>query len=78
MSRLNDELKPAGAAALIFSGGNNSWGQYGIMIVGNALAVLFATVINNLSKQRIFTTYWGFRQLFDQIRMSCKRKKKES
>ncbi|EJK74484.1 hypothetical protein THAOC_03832 [Thalassiosira oceanica] len=79
-SLIDSNSKPAGAAALIFAGGNNSWAQYGMMLVGNILAVTFATVINNLSKRRIFPTYWGFGrgQWFRQIKTSCKRKKKES
>lgn len=52
---------PAGAAALVFSSGKQSWRQVGLMILGNVIAVLSATLVNNWNDKRQYPTFWGFR-----------------
>ncbi|CAJ1958792.1 unnamed protein product [Cylindrotheca closterium] len=54
---------PAGAAALVFSSGRQSWRQAGLMILGNVIAVLSATLINNWNAKRQYPTFWGFRPI---------------
>ena len=70
---------PAGATALIFASGGRPWKQVGMMIVGNVVALLCATLINNLSDQRAYPTFWGFRELNDwwDARFGDKEKTKE-
>eukprot|EP00584_Thalassiosira_punctigera_P010808 CAMPEP_0172546076 /NCGR_PEP_ID=MMETSP1067-20121228/15897_1 /TAXON_ID=265564 ORGANISM="Thalassiosira punctigera, Strain Tpunct2005C2" /NCGR_SAMPLE_ID=MMETSP1067 /ASSEMBLY_ACC=CAM_ASM_000444 /LENGTH=514 /DNA_ID=CAMNT_0013332947 /DNA_START=78 /DNA_END=1625 /DNA_ORIENTATION=+ len=60
MARLGVTHPPAGAAALIFTGGKESWGNMGIMLAGNVLAIVFATVINDMNVKRQYPTFWGF------------------
>ena len=67
MARLGVTHPPAGAAALLFAGGQYSWGHMGIMLAGNILAILSATVINDMNVKRQYPTFWGFgywRKLF--------------
>jgi hypothetical protein len=59
MARFGCTHPPAGAAALIFTGGGYHWGHMGIMLVGNVLAILFATIINDLNVKRQYPTFWG-------------------
>ena len=54
---------PAGAAALLFSNGTRTWQQVGMMILGNVVAIICATLFNNLSDQRQYPTFWGLGQL---------------
>lgn len=54
---------PAGAAALVFSGGKMSWRQLGLMILGNVIAILSATLINNWNDKRQYPTFWGLRPI---------------
>ncbi|CAJ1961153.1 unnamed protein product [Cylindrotheca closterium] len=56
---------PAGAAAVVFSSGTFTWIQVGMMLVGNVLAILSSTLINNWNDQRQFPTFWGFRPIND-------------
>mmetsp|Transcript_11288 Transcript_11288/g.27175 ORF Transcript_11288/g.27175 Transcript_11288/m.27175 type:complete len:80 (+) Transcript_11288:660-899(+) len=58
---------PAGAAAVIFSTGNFTWIQMGMMLVGNVLAILSSTLINNWSDKRQYPTFWGFRPINDFV-----------
>lgn len=51
---------PAGASAMIFSGGSHSMGQIGVMLLGNVVAILLATVFNNLDAKRQYPTSWGY------------------
>jgi hypothetical protein len=60
MSRFGCIHPPAGAAALIFSGGGYTWVHMGIMLAGNVLAIFFATIINDLNVKRQYPTFWGF------------------
>ncbi|KAL3943625.1 MAG: hypothetical protein SGBAC_002293 [Bacillariaceae sp.] len=65
---------PAGAAALVFSSGKQSWRQVGLMILGNVIAVLSATLINNWNDKRQYPTFWGFRlfaSLFGRNKMKA-------
>lgn len=65
---------PAGAAALVFSSGTKSWRQVGLMILGNVIAILSATLINNWNEKRQYPTFWGFRPL---VNLYAAKKKKE-
>jgi hypothetical protein len=38
-----------------------------MMLVGNVLAILSSTLINNWNDQRQFPTFWGFRPINDYI-----------
>lgn len=68
---------PAGAAAVLFSTGKYSWPQIGTMLVGNTVAIACATFINNLSEQRNYPTFWGFRELFEWAsKLSVQKEKK--
>jgi len=60
MARLGVTHPPAGAAALIFAGGGYSWAHLGIMLSGNILAILSATLINDMNVKRQYPTFWGF------------------
>jgi len=60
MTRLGITHPPAGAAALIFTGGGYNWGHLGIMLAGNVLAIFSATVINDMNATRQYPTFWGF------------------
>ncbi len=60
MARLGVTHPPAGAAALIFTGGDYNWGHMGIMMVGNILAIFSAVGINNFNVKRQYPTSWGF------------------
>mmetsp|Transcript_1636 Transcript_1636/g.2987 ORF Transcript_1636/g.2987 Transcript_1636/m.2987 type:complete len:305 (+) Transcript_1636:946-1860(+) len=67
MARLGVTHPPAGAAALLFAGGQYSWGHMGIMLAGNILAIFSATLINDMNVKRQYPTFWGFgywRKLF--------------
>jgi len=56
---------PAGAAALIFSSGHFNWANLGTMLLGNVIAIVTATVINNLDMRRQYPTFYGISPLFD-------------
>mmetsp|Transcript_37540 Transcript_37540/g.79160 ORF Transcript_37540/g.79160 Transcript_37540/m.79160 type:complete len:512 (-) Transcript_37540:1674-3209(-) len=60
MARLGVTHPPAGAAALIFTGGGYTWDHMGLMLAGNVLAIFFAAVINDLNVKRQYPTFWGF------------------
>lgn len=60
MARLGVTHPPAGAAALIFTGGGYTWEHMGIMLAGNMIAIFSATVINDLNDKRQYPTFWGF------------------
>ncbi|KAL7550349.1 hypothetical protein ACHAWF_013597 [Thalassiosira exigua] len=61
MARLGVTHPPAGAACLIFTGGAYNWAHMGIMLVGNVIAIFFATLINDMNVKRQYPTFWGFR-----------------
>lgn len=67
MAKLGVMHPPAGAAALLFSTGSRSWPQVGMMLVGNAVAIACATLFNNLNDKRQYPTFWGFRELRDNM-----------
>mmetsp|Transcript_13654 Transcript_13654/g.29713 ORF Transcript_13654/g.29713 Transcript_13654/m.29713 type:complete len:98 (-) Transcript_13654:51-344(-) len=75
MARTGTTHPPAGAAALIIAGGGYTWGDMGIMIAGNILAIFSATVINNLNVKRQYPTSWGLGYWYKQF--GCKKKKTE-
>jgi CBS-domain-containing membrane protein len=58
---------PAGAAALLFSNGNRTWQQIGMMILGNVVAIVCAAIFNNLSERRQYPTFWGLRPIHDLL-----------
>lgn len=58
---------PAGAAALVFSSGNFSWKQVGLMLMANVIAIFCSTLINNWSVRRQYPTFWGFREINDMM-----------
>lgn len=60
MARLGITHPPAGAAALIFSGGGYDWAHFGIMLAGNVLAIFLASIFNNANQKRQYPTFWGF------------------
>lgn len=68
MAKLGLTHPPAGAAALIYSSGEFGWGNMAFMLVGNLIALLCATVINNWSDKRQFPTYWGVPALRPETR----------
>lgn len=59
MARLGIIHPPAGAAALIFTGGGYTWAHMGIMLAGNLLAIFTAVVINDMNVKRQYPTFWG-------------------
>ena len=59
MARLGITHPPAGAAALIFSGGGYGWAHFGIMLAGNVLAIFLASIFNNANQKRQYPTFWG-------------------
>ena len=61
MTRLGITHPPAGAAALILSGSTQyDWMILPLMLLGNVLAIIMATFINNLSEKRQYPTYLKF------------------
>mmetsp|Transcript_3410 Transcript_3410/g.7514 ORF Transcript_3410/g.7514 Transcript_3410/m.7514 type:complete len:103 (+) Transcript_3410:276-584(+) len=60
MARFGVTHPPAGASAMIFTRGGYSWVDMGIMLAGNILAILSATVINDMNVKRQYPTSWGF------------------
>ena len=60
MVKLKLTHPPAGATALMFTTGNFGWGNMAALLLGNVLAILLATLINNLgSIRRQYPVYWG-------------------
>jgi CBS-domain-containing membrane protein len=49
---------PAGSVALLFATGQYGWGNLLFIMVGNVIAILAATFINNLSDSRQFPSFW--------------------
>mmetsp|Transcript_43978 Transcript_43978/g.106633 ORF Transcript_43978/g.106633 Transcript_43978/m.106633 type:complete len:145 (+) Transcript_43978:111-545(+) len=45
---------------MIFSSGSHTLGQIGIMLLGTVVAVLLATLFNNLDSKRQYPTSWGY------------------
>ncbi len=74
MARLGVTHPPAGAAALIFTGGEYTWVHMGIMMAGNVLAILSSAGINNFNVKRQYPTSWGVGYW---IKHFCPRKEKE-
>lgn len=75
MVKLGVTHPPAGAAALIFSGGNNSWGNLAMMLVGNAIAVCTSTIINNMNMKRQYPMSWGIGWAYKEARRRWKMRK---
>ena len=59
MAKLGVTHPPAGASALLFSSGDWSWDNMGLMLIGNAMAIFVATICNNLNDKRQYPTFWG-------------------
>ena len=49
---------PAGASALLVASGQFGWTNVAWTLVGNVVAIVAATLINNLSHQRQYPMYW--------------------
>ena len=80
MVRLGITHPPAGAAAMIVSGGMFSWVDVGLMLMGNAVAVVASVLINNVNRKRQYPTFWGFGNWLNMFRgdgASCNPPKKE-
>mmetsp|Transcript_19172 Transcript_19172/g.26576 ORF Transcript_19172/g.26576 Transcript_19172/m.26576 type:complete len:529 (-) Transcript_19172:207-1793(-) len=62
MSKLGITHPPAGASAVIFSTMNieNKWSFFLLLLLGNAVVILLATLVNNLSEKRQYPIYWEF------------------
>jgi CBS-domain-containing membrane protein len=77
MVKLGITHPPAGASALIFSSGLLDWTHMLMMIVGTVIAIVTATLINNISNKRQYPMYWavGFLEEFAQKRQEddCKK-----
>lgn len=58
---------PAGAAALLFSSGERSWQQIGMMLVGNVVAIACAALVNNSYEKRQYPTFWGLKPILDHF-----------
>jgi len=59
MSKLGVVHPPAGAAAMIFSSGKHGLEDVWALMVANVIAIVCATVVNNLSSNRQYPTFWG-------------------
>lgn len=55
---------PGASAALLFSAGKHTWFNFLFIMIGNVIAILCATAINNASEARQFPSYWGFSIFF--------------
>jgi HPP family len=65
MVKLGVTHPPAGATALLLSttissSQRNSWGNMATSLLGNVIAVIMSTLINNASNKRQYPIYWGF------------------
>ena len=49
---------PAGAHAVLLASGKYNWGLYGIGLLSTFIAIVPATLINNLCDKRQYPTYW--------------------
>jgi CBS-domain-containing membrane protein len=63
MVKLGVTHPPAGSVALLFATGQYGWGNLLFIMIGNVIAILAATFINNLSDSRQFPSYWGVEDL---------------
>eukprot|EP00521_Asterionellopsis_glacialis_P007813 CAMPEP_0195287770 /NCGR_PEP_ID=MMETSP0707-20130614/4695_1 /TAXON_ID=33640 /ORGANISM="Asterionellopsis glacialis, Strain CCMP134" /LENGTH=510 /DNA_ID=CAMNT_0040347555 /DNA_START=149 /DNA_END=1681 /DNA_ORIENTATION=- len=62
MSKLGITHPPAGASAVIFStlDVENKWSFFLLLLLGNVVVILLATLVNNLSCKRQYPIYWEF------------------
>jgi len=62
MSKLGITHPPAGASAVIFStmDVDNKWSFFLLLLLGNVVVILLATLVNNLSEKRQYPIYWEF------------------
>lgn len=58
MVKLGITHPPAGAFALVFASEKLGWGSVSMVLIANVIAVLMATLINNLSTKRQYPLYW--------------------
>lgn len=75
MAKLGVTHPPAGASCLLMaSSTSRRWEEYGYMLLGYCIAIPAATLINNLSRQRQYPTYWfGLRHWYDENAAAMKR-----
>lgn len=59
MVKLGVTHPPGAAVALLFSSGEYGWKNLLFVMIGNIIAILCATAINNASEARQFPSYWG-------------------
>lgn len=78
MVKLGVTHPPAGAAAMIFSNGTRTWQQVGMMLLGNVIAIVCATIVNNLSDKRQYPTFWGFQPIIDLFQSEEQEEKKKN
>jgi CBS-domain-containing membrane protein len=67
MAKMGVTHPPGGAAALLFATGKFGWGNMLFVLVGNVIAILAATIINNFSDYRQYPTFWSFQYTIDSI-----------
>jgi CBS-domain-containing membrane protein len=60
LTRLGITHPPASAAALIISSGGYDWIVLPLVLFGNAIAIITATLINNISDKRQYPTFLHF------------------
>mmetsp|Transcript_24331 Transcript_24331/g.45011 ORF Transcript_24331/g.45011 Transcript_24331/m.45011 type:complete len:234 (-) Transcript_24331:201-902(-) len=61
MGRLGVIHPPAGAASILFASSDKFDGVFfGLMLVGNAVAIVMATLINNLNSKKQYPVYYAF------------------
>jgi hypothetical protein len=60
MTRLGVTHPPGGALAVILSMHNFDWVAFLLYLVGATIAILIATLINNLNVRRTYPQYWSF------------------
>lgn len=58
MVKLGVTHPPAGAAAILFATGGFGWGSMLFMLIADVLAILTATIVNNMSDSRQYPSYW--------------------
>ena len=77
MVKLGLTHPPAGSSALLFASGSRGWGNFAFMIVGNAIAIGMAALINNMSDKRQYPTFWGLNSVVDRLKKLKNGKKVE-
>jgi CBS-domain-containing membrane protein len=60
LTKLGITHPPAGAATVIISSGGYDWIVLPLILLGNVIAIITATLINNMSDKRQYPTFWHF------------------